>query len=203
MWCSEEDSFVSIFASHFFPCHWELLKRTWLCPPSCLQDMFISTDEIHKTCLLQAEQYLLFQNFIIGEMLHSFNHLHVPFLYFLLYVYVPLMFVSMRSLGLSLQSWFPCGRPPACTSAWSCYDLCVGLCASLCWSSWSSSNTFLQAVKIHLDGSTTLWCIGNSFQFCIIRKLVESTLSTISSRSPMNTLNKIGPLEYTIIYLLH
>lgn len=38
----------------------------------------------------------------------------------------------------------------------------------------------------------------NSIQFYIIRKLVEGTWYTTSSRSPMNTLNRIGPLVMTL-----
>lgn len=51
----------------------------------------------------------------------------------------------------------------------------------------------LQPVKVHLNGSTPIWCNDHSSQFCIIGKLCEMH-SVPSSRSLMKLLNSIGPI---------
>lgn len=35
------------------------------------------------------------------------------------------------------------------------------------------ANSFLTAVQVTLDGSTTLWCISHSYQFCSTCKITE------------------------------
>ena len=40
-------------------------------------------------------------------------------------------------------------------------------------------SSFLQPVKVLLNGSLTLWCISHSSQFCVISKLAEGTLCPI------------------------
>ncbi|PKU41106.1 hypothetical protein llap_8596 [Limosa lapponica baueri] len=48
--------------------------------------------------------------------------------------------------------------------------------------------TFLHPVEITLNGNTTIHCINNSFQFCIITKLkAHSILSSISLMKMLNS----------------
>lgn len=62
---------------------------------------------------------------------------------------------------------------------------------------------FLQPVKVPLDGSKTLWCIGCSSQFGVISKLAESPLCPIIQMINEDVKEdqfQYQPLRYTASY---
>lgn len=75
--------------------------------------------------------------------------------------------------GLFLQSYFPTDQYPAHLSALGYSSASAGFCPSLCWK--DPISPFPQAVKVPVNGSTAVWCISHSFQFCIMRRASSGT----------------------------
>lgn len=65
------------------------------------------------------------------------------------------------------------------------------------------ASPFSQPIKVTLDGTTTLWCVRCSSQFCVTSKLVERTLCLIlqfiHEEAKQNKYNSIDPWGTTLI----
>ena len=95
--------------------------------------------------------------------------------------------LSTRTLRSFLQSCFSDSQPPACTGAWGYFSQMQDIALAFVELQEIPVGPSLQPVKVPLNGSTPIWCIDHSSQFCITCKLAEGCTDYIRSSEPSLT----------------